>query len=227
MAIPVPGFRVGTGYGVPGRLWAAGHHTGVDFPAPVGTPIVSMTGGHVIHVGWGGWGRAYGAHVIVDDGHGHRHGYMHMSAALVGVGATVAPGTQLGRVGLTGNTTGAHCHVESRHAPFAYGNDINPTQFFGLSGSPTVGGSAGGVYLGKLKSGQRDSDSVRALQRALNGHHLAPPGNITLPITGNFGPKTEQVVVACQVQHGFGHDAAGHVSVGPRQAAHLGLHVAG
>jgi peptidoglycan hydrolase-like protein with peptidoglycan-binding domain len=77
--------------------------------------------------------------------------------------------------------------------------------------------------LSKLKSGQRDSDSVKNLQKALNAHSLRPPGNITLPVTGNFGPKTDQVVIACQQQHGFGNDRPGAVSVGPGQAAHLGL----
>jgi hypothetical protein len=92
---------------------------------------------------------------------------------------------------------------------------------------PAVGSGAGGVYLGKLHQGQTDSDSVRMLQQALNAHHLAPPGNITLPVTGTFGVKTATVVQACQRQHGYGNDPMGRVSVGPRQAAHLGLRVVG
>ena len=83
------------------------------------------------------------------------------------------------------------------------------------------GGAA--TYLKKLHYGQRDSDSVRNLQKALNAHHLKAPGNITLPVTGYYGPKTDMVVRACQAQHGYGHDGARHSNVGPRQAGHLHL----
>jgi hypothetical protein len=101
-----------------------------------------------------------------------------------------------------------------------------------IPGAPQPGqaqqpSSGGGVYLEKLHYGQADSDSVRALQAALNAHHLAPPGNITLPITGGYYDKTDQVVRACQAQHGFGHDAPGHSFVGRKQAEHLGLRIVG
>jgi hypothetical protein len=92
-----------------------------------------------------------------------------------------------------------------------------------IGDAPPCGYGSCTVHLAKLRSGQHDSDSVRILQQTLNAHRLAPPGDVTLPITGYFGPKTEQVVIACQVQHGFGHDRPGQVFVGPRQAAHLGL----
>lgn len=111
------------------------------------------------------------------------------------------------------------------HQYVGWTGDLGGLSIHGIpSPSPNGHGSAR-VDLAKLHFGQSGSDSVRMLQQALNGHHLAAPGNITLPITGDYGPKTDQVVIACQVQHGFGHDAVGHSDVGREQAAHLGLKV--
>ena len=180
-----------------------------------------MRGGKVLHVGWGGWGQAYGVHVIIDHGGGFRAAYCHLSRTNVSVGQVVNEGQQIGAVGTTGRSTGSHLHVEVRSAPFGYNNKVHdPTQFFGSQGAPATGTV---TYLSKLKRGQTDSDSVRNLQRALNAHSLPAPGNITLPITGTFGEKTALVVQTCQRVHGFGNDPLGSVSVGPRQAAHLGL----
>jgi hypothetical protein len=60
------------------------------------------------------------------------------------------------------------------------------------SGTPTVQGNQGNVYLGKLRRGQTDSDSVRVYQRALRNY----PGISTIPLnpngaTGNYGSETE------------------------------------
>jgi peptidoglycan hydrolase-like protein with peptidoglycan-binding domain len=77
------------------------------------------------------------------------------------------------------------------------------------------------TYLGKLKFGQRDSDSVRNLQRALNVHKMA--GGHNLPVTGYYGPQTDQEVRLCQKLHDLGHDPARGSNVGPKQAKHLGL----
>lgn len=111
------------------------------------------------------------------------------------------------------------------HQYVGWSADLGGLAIPGIQPAPPNGHGGKPVLLSKLHYGQTDSDSVRMLQQALNGHHLAPPGNITLPITGDYGPKTDQVVIACQVQHGFGHDAVGHSDVGPEQAVHLGLTV--
>ena len=90
---------------------------------------------------------------------------------------------------------------------------------------PASGGypapTSGKVYLSKLRQGQTDSDSVWYLQRALNGHSLMAPGNITLDLVGDYGPLTDQVVRADQEQHGFGLVPEGASFVGSQQAAHL------
>jgi hypothetical protein len=116
-----------------------------------------------------------------------------------------------------------------RDARWKSGNHVDPGPWIDAQPNtpPHPPDDFGPVYLDKLHYGQQDSDSVRALQRALNAHKLDAPGNITLPVTGSYLGLTDQVVRACQVQHGFGHDEPGKSFVGTRQAAHLGLRVVG
>jgi peptidoglycan hydrolase-like protein with peptidoglycan-binding domain len=87
-------------------------HTGVDFPAPTGTPVSAAARGRVTFAGWslGGWGHL----VIVDHGGGVRSMYAHLSRIGVRVGQMVAGGQRLGRVGSSGLSTGPHLHFEVR-----------------------------------------------------------------------------------------------------------------
>lgn len=79
----------------------------------------------------------------------------------------------------------------------------------------------GNVNIAALHYGARNSEDVKALQRALNAHPLQH--GVTLPVTGNYLEQTDAEVIKCQVQHGFGHDAPKHSFVGARQFSHLGL----
>jgi murein DD-endopeptidase MepM/ murein hydrolase activator NlpD len=217
MAHPVPGYKITTGYKKPGRLWAAGYHTGVDLAAPTGTKVYSTTDGTVKHVGWGGWGRAYGVHVIVQDSSGYRHGYMHLSATSVRVGQRVRAGTQVGRIGVTGNTTGPHLHLETRRSPYRYNNKIvNPELFFGATAGLEATTK---TYLSRLKYGQRNSDSVKELQRALNKQY--PDANI--PVTGNYLSQTDKWVRKHQKDIKTKPDKKRKSFVGPVQAKALKL----
>lgn len=128
---PVPDDKVvrGTPFHKPGPMWAwKGWHTGVDYPVPLGTPILAAAAGTVsdIRVTPGG----YGQHVFIDhgtiDGRQITTLYAHMQAFQPGltVGQTVEAGTQIGQVGATGNVTGPHLHFEVR-ADFTDGADDN------------------------------------------------------------------------------------------------------
>lgn len=87
-------------------------HTGVDYPAPQGTPVASPAAGTVTYAGWleGGWGRV----VTVAAGSGVRTMLAHLSRVNVVVGQRVAQGEEVGAVGSSGNSTGPHLHLEVR-----------------------------------------------------------------------------------------------------------------
>jgi murein DD-endopeptidase MepM/ murein hydrolase activator NlpD len=88
-------------------------HSGVDFPAPRGTPIVAAAPGRVTFAGWYRGG-GYGYLVTVAHGHGVRTLYAHLSSVAVRVGQRVGAGAELGGVGATGDATGPHLHFEVR-----------------------------------------------------------------------------------------------------------------
>lgn len=120
---------LGTRYGVKGKHWKAGYHTGVDLLTPVGTTLVAPADARIIHADTGGWGAAYGVHVIGESrlsGKTYRWITAHMSSVSVQPGQHVTAGTRLGTSGATGNVTGPHCHVELRHSPFGYWDHLNP-----------------------------------------------------------------------------------------------------
>lgn len=124
--------KIGTAYGVPGKHWAAGHHTGVDFLCITGTPIHAPAPSVIKHVGWGGWGTAYGIHVIGEttyNGVTYRWLAAHLSKVQPGLaaGSIVDTGHQIGLSGATGNVTGPHLHFEVRVRSFLYGQDVNPS----------------------------------------------------------------------------------------------------
>ncbi|MEU9603719.1 peptidoglycan DD-metalloendopeptidase family protein [Streptomyces sp. NPDC048057] len=99
----------GTAFGTKGSIWASGQHTGTDFPAPQGTPVVAAGVGTVVEAGWAG---AYGQSVVIEHDGGVRTRYAHLSAIEVSVGQTVRAGDAIGAVGSTGNSTGPHLHLE-------------------------------------------------------------------------------------------------------------------
>jgi hypothetical protein len=160
-----------------------------------------------------------GVPVFYGPGSGSRYGHVAISVGGNRIRSTDCPSE--GRVGETDLNWPQHRwgHNYIGWARNIGGVDIPGAPLPGQTAEPTI------VYLEKLHYGQRDSDSVKALQAALNAHHLAPPGNITLPVTGNYLEKTDQVVRACQVQHGFGNDPVKGSFVGSKQAQHLGLRV--
>lgn len=106
---PVPGYSISTKYGVAGPYWASGYHTGIDYAAPTGAPVVAAADGVVTFAGWNG---AYGNQVKVQHEDGSVTTYAHLSSSSVSVGKSVGAGDQIGRIGSTGNSTGPHLHFE-------------------------------------------------------------------------------------------------------------------
>ena len=101
---------------------AVSTHSGEDFSAPAGTPVLAPAAGLVV-LAESLFVR--GNAVLIDHGHGVFTGYWHLSALNVKVGDRVAPGQVLGQVGSTGLSTGAHLHWEMR----VNGAAVDPMQW--------------------------------------------------------------------------------------------------
>jgi murein DD-endopeptidase MepM/ murein hydrolase activator NlpD len=87
-------------------------HAGTDLGAPMGTPILAAARGQVETANWIG---GYGLAVIINHNSAEQTLYGHMSQIFVHPGQWVEPGTVIGQVGSTGNSTGPHLHFEVRH----------------------------------------------------------------------------------------------------------------
>ncbi|MEH2242542.1 M23 family metallopeptidase [Nostoc sp.] len=87
-------------------------HAGTDLGAPTGTPVLAAAAGQVETANWVG---GYGLTVILNHKSAEQTLYGHMSQILVQPGQWVQPGTVIGLVGSTGNSTGPHLHFEVRH----------------------------------------------------------------------------------------------------------------
>ena len=88
-------------------------HMGIDYAAPVGTPIFSVANGKVIHLGYSG---AFGNLIILEHPGNYLTYYAHLSNYNVelAVGNEVRRGLEIGYVGSTGRSTGPHLHFELR-----------------------------------------------------------------------------------------------------------------
>jgi murein DD-endopeptidase MepM/ murein hydrolase activator NlpD len=86
-------------------------HTGVDWAAPIGTPIYASGNGSIEKMGWEG---GYGRYIRIRHANGYETAYGHMSAFAKGidVGKNVRQGQVIGFVGSTGLSTGPHLHYE-------------------------------------------------------------------------------------------------------------------
>ena len=86
-------------------------HTGVDWAAPIGTPIYAAGNGVVIKAGWDG---GYGRRVEIQHANGYVTAYNHMSGFGRGIaeGSRVIQGQTVGYLGDSGLATGPHLHYE-------------------------------------------------------------------------------------------------------------------
>ena len=84
-------------------------HTGLDFPAEYGTPVLAAAGGVVVTEEYH---PSYGKMLEVDHGNDLITRYAHASKVLVKKGDLIKRGQKIAEVGSTGRSTGAHLHFE-------------------------------------------------------------------------------------------------------------------
>lgn len=131
----VDGF-VGSGFGMRTDPFTGemAMHAGIDFAAPVGTPIYAAAGGVVaaseVHP-------EFGNEVVIDHGNGLQTLYAHGSRLLVKAGDIVRKGQEIALVGTTGRSTGPHLHFEVH----VNGVPVNPAKYLAAAkpGSPLAG----------------------------------------------------------------------------------------
>ncbi len=113
MKTPINGARLSSSYGKRKHpiLGYTKMHTGTDFAAPMGTPIMASGDGKVTKAGWCGGG---GNCVKIKHNTTYQTVYAHMSKFGKGIkkGARVKQGQIIGYVGSTGLSTGPHLHYE-------------------------------------------------------------------------------------------------------------------
>jgi len=126
---PVKG-PIGSGFGFRRDPFTGGSalHTGLDFPADIGTPIMAAAGGVVITLTMH---HQYGQMVEIDHGNGLVTRYAHTSKVLVKQGDIVRRGQLIAEVGNTGRSTGPHLHFEV----LVEGVQQNPARFLASQNS--------------------------------------------------------------------------------------------
>ena len=135
IAHPVPGGVIKNGWYDP-RSHRTRLHTGTDIRMSSKTPILSMTDGVVLHVGFL---PIPGNYVIIRDPSGYEYHYYHMYelSTFVKEGDTVKQGQQIGRVGSTGNSVAYHLHVGLVSPDGVY---LNPYDLFTQAGIGPIQG---------------------------------------------------------------------------------------
>ena len=132
-ATPINGARLSSSYGRRKHpiLGYRKMHSGVDFAAPRGTPILAAGSGTVERANrYGG----YGNYIRIRHTDGYKTAYAHLKSFARGVrkGKYVKQDQVIGYVGTTGRSTGPHLHYEVH----LHGKKINPRRLSQLAGKP-------------------------------------------------------------------------------------------
>lgn len=133
MVIPVGEVKMVTEeairFPLPHREMSQGYwllHSGVDYRAPIGTPINPVMLGIVTEAESDKYG--YGQRIVISHKNGYSTLYAHLSKIEVQAGDKVTTESKIGEVGSTGRSTGPHLHLEIHDES---GRSVNPTQILG------------------------------------------------------------------------------------------------
>tara|TARA_Y100000996_G_C22554523_1_gene655019 strand:- start:195 stop:1670 length:1476 start_codon:yes stop_codon:yes gene_type:complete len=125
MKTPINGARLSSSYGMRKHPISGYNkmHKGVDFAAPIGTPIFAAGNGVVEYAGRNG---GYGKYIRIRHDGTYKTAYAHLSSYKKGIGkgVRVKQGDVIGYVGSTGKSTGPHLHYEI----IVNGKQVNPAK---------------------------------------------------------------------------------------------------
>lgn len=146
-------------------------HYGVDYSAPVGTPVEVTANGVVVSAGWDGGG---GNVVKVRHGSAYVTAYLHLSRFAAGIrpGARVRQGDTIAYTGATGLATGPHLDYRVKFR----GNWIDPLTLKGVSDEPLA------------QSQLASFDAWRDLVRGGLDRGVVPAGLVVAPAPGLAHP---------------------------------------
>ena len=132
-ATPVNGARLSSSFGKRRHpiLGYQKMHSGVDFAAPSGTPVLAAGSGTVERANVYG---SFGNYLLIRHSDGYKTAYAHLKGFARGIkkGTRVTQDQVVAYVGTTGRSTGPHLHYEVIHN----GKKINPRLLSQLSGKP-------------------------------------------------------------------------------------------
>jgi murein DD-endopeptidase MepM/ murein hydrolase activator NlpD len=159
---PMDANHITSGFGMRDHpiLGYSAMHTGIDFGAQMGTPILAAGNGKVVMAGVNG---GYGLYVKLQHSADIGTGYGHMSRLGPGIkpGVSVRQGQVIGFVGATGMATGPHLHYEF----YRSGHPVNP-----LTQKASMRAALGGKDLAAFKA-----MSQRYQGQLKNAPQIAPP----------------------------------------------------
>ena len=145
-------------------------HSGTDYGAPIGTPVVAIADGEVVR---SRWGRGSGRFVVIRHTDGRVSKYLHLHRMFVKEGSFVSRGQVIGSVGKSGAVTGPHLHFEvhdRRRVPVDHAHRAYP-------GAARVQGPAlteAGLRLRVLLTGDADRLGKEREERGLAKLPLPP-----------------------------------------------------
>jgi murein DD-endopeptidase MepM/ murein hydrolase activator NlpD len=121
---PCPGARITSSFGKRSAptAGASTYHQGLDMAIAAGSPVYAAAAGKVVSTGYNS---VEGNNITVNHGNGLVTKYKHLSKIYVSSGQTVTRGQNIGAVGSTGVSTGAHLHFEVR----VNGTAVNPLNY--------------------------------------------------------------------------------------------------
>lgn len=162
LSSPLAFSRITSGFGMRfhpiAQTWR--RHEGVDYAAPIGTPVRCVGDGVV---DFAGVQNGYGNIVIVRHSNGRSTRYAHLSRIDVRKGQHVDQGQTLGAVGMTGWATGPHLHFEFR----INGQYVDPSKVIKNTETMAVAPASHEQFMALARSARAQLDAATSMNRSL------------------------------------------------------------